>query len=62
MAIRRIISEHDAVPDREDEYGTFYRVTGTLYGTMGYLEVITIWVYRAKDGKYQFITLKPDKE
>lgn len=51
-----------AVPDRKDEYGTYYRVTGTLQGPNGDLNVITVWIYGAKESNYRFITLKPDKE
>ena len=61
-AIRRLIRENDAVQDREDEYGTFYRVIGVLYGVTGDLDVITVWIYGAKDSTYRFITLKPNKE
>ena len=61
-AIHRLIREHDAVPDREDEYGIFYRVTGVLHGISGDLDVITIWIYGTKERHYRFITLKPDKE
>lgn len=61
-AIRRLIREHEAVQDREDEYGIFYRVTGILRGIMGNLNVITVWVYGVKDSRYRFITLKPDRE
>lgn len=61
-AIRRLIREHDAVQDREDEYGVFYRVTGTLVGITGDLNVVTVWIYGVKAGSYRFITLKPDKE
>jgi len=61
-AIRRLIGENDAVQDRADEYGTFYRVTGLLYGVTDDLDMITIWIHEAKDSRYRFITLKPNKE
>jgi hypothetical protein len=61
-AIRRLIGENDAVQDREDEYGIYYRVTGVLYGVTADLDVITVWIQGAKDSSYRFITLKPDKE
>jgi hypothetical protein len=54
--------DNDAVQDRKDEYGTYYRITGTLQGPNGDLNVITVWIYGAKESKYRFITLKPDKE
>ena len=47
-ALRRLIREYDAVEDAENEYGTFYRVIGTLYGITGNLDVITIWIYAAE--------------
>ncbi|MBC6935347.1 MAG: hypothetical protein DWB42_05870 [Chloroflexi bacterium] len=61
-AIIRFIRDNDAVQNRKDEYGTYYRVTGTLQGPNGDLNVITVWIYGAKESKYRFITLKPDKE
>jgi hypothetical protein len=62
VAIRQVITENDAVQDRVNEYGTYYRVTGALQGPGGDLAVITVWIYGAKEGAYRFITLKPDKE
>lgn len=61
-AIRQLIRENEAEQDREDEYGTFYRVTGTLTGPEGELAVVTVWIFGTKDQQYRFITLKPDKE
>jgi hypothetical protein len=61
-AIRRILVENDAVQDRADEYGVFYRVSGALVGPDGSLAVITVWIYGANEQSYRFITLKPDKE
>ncbi len=58
-AIRSLIARHDAVIDRQDEYGTFYRVQGDLDGPDGSLEVITIWIQREIDSAYWFVTLKP---
>jgi hypothetical protein len=46
-----------------DTYGTFYRVEGILNGINGIqLKVISIWLQRQIDNKFQFVTLKPDKE
>jgi hypothetical protein len=56
-AVRRLIGENDAVQDREDDYGTYYRVTGVLYGVTADLDVITVWIQGAKDGSYRFITI-----
>ncbi|MGB7376198.1 MAG: hypothetical protein WA959_06460 [Rivularia sp. (in: cyanobacteria)] len=41
----------------------FYRVIGELIGINGQnLSVITVWLQRAIDDKFQFITLKPDRK
>ena len=61
-AIRRLVQENDAVQDRQDEYGTFYQVTGVLRGIKRDLNVVTVWIYEIKHQGYRFITLKPDKE
>ena len=58
-AIRTLIAENEAVQDRQDEYGTFYRVVGELRGPHGILWVVTVWLLRTADDHYQFITLKP---
>ena len=53
----------DAVEDTTTEYGTSYLVEGCLRGANDrILEVITVWMRRAIDGKYQFITLKPNRK
>lgn len=63
IAIRVQATETEAVADRSDEYGTFYRVEGELAGANGVLlAVVTIWLQRQIDGKFQFVTLKPLKE
>lgn len=61
-AIRRLIQDHEALSDKENEYGVYYRVTGSLRGPTSNLDVVTIWIFGAKDGTYRFITLKPHKE
>jgi hypothetical protein len=49
-----------AVEDRNNEYGTFYQVEGDLIGVNGVnLSVVTIWLRRQIDSKFQFVTLKP---
>jgi len=58
--IKFLISENDAVEERNDDYGTFYRVSGTLPGTGSTtIDVATIWMRRKIDNKFQFITLIP---
>ncbi len=58
-ALRRLIAENEAISDRHDEYGTFFRVEGDLLGPRGILSVITIWILRTHDDQYRFVTLKP---
>jgi hypothetical protein len=59
QAIRRLIAEHEAVVDRRNEYGTFYRVKGELKGPDGVLAVMTVWIQQEIDGAFRFVTLKP---
>ncbi len=59
QAIRRLIVEHEAIVDRRNEYGAFYRVEGKLSGPDGALEVVTIWIRQEIDGVFRFVTLKP---
>jgi hypothetical protein len=58
-ALRRLAESFDAVEDRADEYGTFYRTEGTLEGPAGALQVICIWLEPRVGGKIRFVTLKP---
>jgi hypothetical protein len=59
-AIRLQSVATEAVKDRRNEYGTFYQVEGDLIGTNGVrLSIVTIWLKRQIDGKFQFVTLKP---
>lgn len=63
-AIRQLIAESEAVFDREDDWGTFYSVSGVLKAVDGQdLDVITIWI-NPKDTPeiYRFVTLKPRKQ
>ncbi len=58
--LRRLVAENEAVADRSDEYGTFYRVEGRLSGPNGRkLEVVTIWLCVKLNQGFRFITLKP---
>ncbi|WP_044211285.1 DUF6883 domain-containing protein [Coleofasciculus chthonoplastes] len=62
-AIRYLADTVEAVEDRSNEYGTFYRVKGQLMGVNNTnLEVITVWLNRKIDNQFQFITLIPNKE
>jgi hypothetical protein len=62
-AIQAQAVEAEAVEDRNNEYGTFYQVAGNLVGVNGMsLPVVTVWLQRRIDGKFQFVTLKPCKE
>ncbi len=58
-AIRELVLTHEAIEDGTNEYGTFYRVDGNIRGRDKSLAVATIWLRRLRDGKVQFITLKP---
>jgi hypothetical protein len=62
-AIQSLIKVSDAVQDRSNECGVFYQAVGELVGVNGVsLSVVTIWLQRQTDGKFQFVTLKPRKE
>ena len=62
-AIESFAESVEAVEDATNEYGIFYRVEGDLLGINGVnLSVVTIWLQRQSDGKFQFVTLKPRKE
>lgn len=60
-AVRRLADAVDAVEDRTNEYGTFYRVEGVIEGPAGNLSVVSIWMKQAVDGEFRFVTLKPPK-
>jgi len=59
QAIRQLITENEAVQDRQDEYGIFYQVTGELRGPRGILRVVTVWMLLINENRYRFVTLKP---
>ncbi|GAC1468749.1 MAG: hypothetical protein NVSMB70_14040 [Chamaesiphon sp.] len=61
QAILTLIQTHDAISDRQDKYGTYYRVEGSLVGSNGTLAVVTVWIERTQDGNIQFVTLKPKR-
>jgi hypothetical protein len=60
-AIHQHIADHDAVIDRTNEHGVYYRVEGAMIGPNGKDRMlVTIWIVRANaDGKYYFVTLRP---
>ena len=57
-AIRTLVRTYAAVQDRQNEYGTFYQVTGPLIGVHGERSVVTL---ETAHERYGFITLKPDR-
>ncbi len=62
-AIQSLVRLGEAIEDRSNEYGIFYQVSGELVGLNGItLSVVTIWLQRQIDRKFQFVTLKPLKE
>jgi hypothetical protein len=60
-AILTLIQGSNAVSDRENKYGTYYRVEGPLVGPNGTPAVVTVWLERTTDGTIQFVTLKPKR-
>jgi len=60
-AIREMIATHEAVLDRQNQFGDFYRVEGRLRGIGERdLLVVTVWIIRTEvDNLYRFVTLKP---
>lgn len=61
LAIQRQAMNKEAIEEKNNEYGTFYQVEGELIGVNGVsLSVITVWLQRQIDGKFQFVTLKPN--
>ena len=59
-ALRKLVAANEAVADRTDVYGTFFRVNGQLTVPNGRdLDVVTIWLCSRTDNSYRFITLKP---
>lgn len=58
-AIRAMAGSTEAVEDGGNEYGTFFRVDGSLVGPVATLSVSLIWMRRAVDQRFHFVTLKP---
>ena len=61
-AIRRLLAENEAMPDRHNEYGAFYLVEGELKGPSQTLVVVTVWLLPANANRCRFVTLKPARE
>lgn len=62
-AIRELAATAEAVEDKGNEYGVFFRAEGALTGPGGRaLTVVTIWLQARADGRFRFVTLKPWKE
>jgi hypothetical protein len=62
-AIQVLVGNIEAVIDTQNEYRTFFLVIGEITGTENRnLSVTTIWMKRAIDQQFQFVTLKPCKE
>ena len=60
--ILNIVLENEAVFQREDEYGKFYKINGILPGVNGNrIKVQTIWLKTKIDKSVRFITLIPDR-
>ncbi len=61
LAIQSQAMDKEAIEEKSNEYGTFYQVEGELIGVNGVsLSVITVWLQRQIDDKFQFVTLKPN--
>lgn len=59
-SIRALAIGVEGTEDGTNEYGTFYRVEGSLVGPGGKsLAVVTIWIRWHSDGSFHFVTLKP---
>jgi len=62
QAIRTLADSAEALGDGGNEYGDLFEVRGPLIGPAGVLGVKLIWMCRAVDGRYYFVTLVPWKE
>ena len=58
-AIRELIANNEAIQDRQNTYGVFYRVIGDLHGPEGILATVTVWIQLTNNNDYRFVTLKP---
>ena len=62
QAIRVLADSAEAQEDGGNEYGVFFEVRGSLIGPAAILGVKQIWMRRAIDGRFHFVTLVPWKE
>jgi hypothetical protein len=61
LTIQKQAMDKEAIEEKSNEYGTFYQVEGELIGVNGVsLSIVTVWLQRQIDGKFQFVTLKPN--
>jgi hypothetical protein len=61
LALHSQAMDKEAIEEKRNEYGIFYQVEGELVGVNGVcLSVVTVWLQRQIDGKFQFVTLKPN--
>lgn len=61
-AIVNLINVAEAIEDGSNRFGVFYRAEGILAGVNGInLSVVTIWIQRYNDNRFQFVTLKPKR-
>ncbi len=61
LAIRNLVADKEAILDRLNRFGEYYRVDGILVGPNGRkLSVTTIWL-KDLDHRMRFVTLKPKK-
>ncbi len=61
-ALRQLIEAEEARLDRTDKFGTFYEVSGSLFGSHDRrLAVTTIWLQDKDIEQFRFITLIPGK-
>jgi hypothetical protein len=60
--VGQLAEEAPARENGENDYGTFWRVTGMLRGPVANVKVITIWLEWHRDRSFHFITLKPFRE
>ncbi|MGC1722028.1 MAG: DUF6883 domain-containing protein [Isosphaeraceae bacterium] len=59
-AIRALAIRAEGSEDESNEYGTFYRLEGSLVGPGGQsLAVVTVWMRWHADRSFHFVTLKP---
>src|SRR3954468_13675573 len=58
-AIRQLADSVDAMETGSNVYGTFFQVEGLLTGPKASRNVVLIWMRRAADQRFHFVTLKP---